>query len=380
MNNRKIDTQKKFHRIVVKIGTSVLTTESGRLDYAQLQNLVSQLSALASQGHQVIVVTSGAIAVGVEAIGLERRPTAIPELQAAASVGQGLLIQKYAELFGRSSLNVGQILLTQYDFTFREHYLNAKNTLEKLLEFKVIPIINENDSTAVEEIRYGDNDGLAALVSCLAEADLLVLLSDIEGLYSSDPRQTKEAKLIETIEEISPDIERLAGGAGTCFGSGGMATKLEAAKIVTSARIAMVIAHGRQPNVLLDIVAGRKAGTRFLPKKKKMASRKLWIAFAKTAKGTVVIDDGARDALVKQGKSLLPAGVTACHGEFEAGDAVEVADKKGRVFGRGLTSFSSTELSRIKGLKSRQVASILPDAANEEVIHRDCLVILEQEA
>lgn len=372
----EVGTTEKFKRIVIKIGTSVLTTETGRVDFEQLKNLVSQLSVLAKKGHQVILVTSGAIAVGVEAIGLERRPTTIPGLQAAASVGQGLLIQKYAELFGQSHLNVGQILLTQYDFTFREHYLNAKNTLEKLLELKVIPIINENDTTAVEEIRYGDNDGLAALVSCLAEADLLILLSDIEGLFSSDPRQDKKAKLIDVIEEINPEIEELAGGAGTHFGSGGMATKLEAAKIVTSAQIGMAVADGRRPQVLLDIVAGKPVGTFFKPKKKKIASRKLWIAFAKNARGTIIVDEGAKEALLKKGKSLLPAGVVSCQGAFDAGDAVDVADGKGRVFARGLTSFNSIELGRIKGLKSSQIATILPDAANEEVIHRDCLVIL----
>lgn len=369
-------TMEKHKRIVVKIGTSALTTETGKVDYEQLKNMVDQLSTLAHRGHQVIIVTSGAIAVGVETIGFKQRPKTIPELQATASVGQGLLIQKYTELFDRHRLNVGQILLTQYDFTFREHYLNAKNTLEKLIELKVIPVINENDTTAVEEIKYGDNDGLAALVSCLAEADLLIILSDIEGLYSADPRKDKGARLIDTIEEITPAIEELAGGAGTHFGSGGMATKLEAAKIVTAAQIGMIIADARRPDVLLDILGGKKVGTFFLPQKKKIAGRKLWIAFAKTPKGTIVVDEGAKEALVKKGKSLLPAGIVSCRGQFEAGDAVNVSDRNGCVFGRGLTSFSSSELERIKGRKSSEIASVLPDSAGEEVIHRDCLVIL----
>jgi glutamate 5-kinase len=361
----------------VKVGTSVITTGSGQLDYKQLEYLVSQIAKLVKLDYELILVTSGAIAAGMEKLGFSRRPKAIPELQAAASVGQGLLMHEYARLFSVFGLGVGQVLLTQSDFSHRQQYLNARNTLEKLLELRVVPIVNENDTTAVDEIRLGDNDTLAALVANLISADLLIILSDTEGLCTGDPRCVDKVSLIEEVKEITPEVERAAGGVGTKFGSGGMATKVHAAKIVTCARIAMVIAHGRRPNVLLDIVDGGSVGTFFWPKAKKLDSRKLWIAFGRIATGKVVVDEGAKEALIKGKKSLLPAGIVSCSGHFKVGDAVDIVDRQGWVFAKGLTNFSIEEVRQIMGLKTKEISRILPDAVSEEVVHRDCLVILD---
>ncbi|MHB0976534.1 MAG: glutamate 5-kinase [Candidatus Aquicultorales bacterium] len=363
-------------KVVIKIGTSTLTTETGRIDHAHLRHLVEQIGWLVGTGRNVIVVTSAAIAAGVEALGLEERPTAIPELQAAASVGQGMLLHEYTRLFAEMGITVGQVLLTQNDVTHRNQYLNARNTLKTLLDLGTVPIVNENDATAVDEIKLGDNDTLASIVANVAEMDLLVLLSDVEGLYTCDPRDGGESCLLSVVEEITPEIEELAGGAGTKFASGGMFTKLQAAKAVTFGGMGMIIADGRRANVIRDLFEGEKLGTAFLPRKRRMASRRLWIAFGKQPTGTVVVDEGARKALVGQGRSLLPAGVTGVKGEFSVGDTVDVEDSEGRVFARGLTNFSSQEVRRIQGLRSSEAAELVPDAESEELIHRDCLVIL----
>lgn len=374
---KRIECLPKVKRIVVKIGTAVISTPSGRLDLEQMNNLVTQMANLAKQGYQLLLVTSGAIAAGLERLGKEERPSAIPELQAAASVGQGLLLQQYTNLFGQHDLRVGQVLLTQFDIIHREQYVNASNTFEKLFELGVVPIVNENDTTAVEEIKFGDNDTLAALVTNLVKADALIILTDTEGLYSADPRTDSKAKLIAEVQEITPEIERLAGGKGTEFGSGGMVTKIRAARIVTLAGASMVVADGRKPNVLLDIMEGKEVGTFFAPSKKKMASRKAWIAFGRTTKGTIIVDDGAKEALRGKGRSLLPAGVLSCEGDFSIGDAVDIADTQGNVFAKGLINFNAQELNQIKGLKSSEVSKVLTGEASEEVIHRDCLVILK---
>ncbi len=365
-------------RIVIKVGTSVITAPTGRLDSNQLKNLVDQIAQLWKKGYQVVLVTSGAIAAGVERLGMDKRPAEIPELQAAASVGQGLLLHQYATLFSHYGLKVGQVLLTQVDTTHRQQYLNARNTLNKLLELGVTPIVNENDATAVDEIKFGDNDTLAALVTNLVQAELLIILSDIAGFYTGDPRKDKEVKILSEVETITPEIEELAGGVGTKFSLGGMVTKIQAARIVTFAQAGMIIADGMRSNVLLDIMDGKEIGTFFKPQKKKVASRKLWIAFGKKAKGALVLDDGAKVALIEKGKSLLPAGIIDVDGEFSIGDSVNIVDKTGKIFAKGLTNFSSDELLKIKGLKSSEVVSVLSEDASEEVIHRDYLVILER--
>lgn len=374
---KRIECLPKAKRIVVKVGTAVISTPSGRLDLERMNNLVTQMANLAKKGYQLLLVTSGAIAAGLERLGKEERPSAIPELQAAASVGQGLLLQQYTNLFGQHDLKVGQVLLTQFDIIHREQYVNASNTFEKLFEVDVIPIVNENDTTAVEEIKFGDNDTLAALVTNLVKADALIVLTDTEGLYTADPRTNAEAKLIAEVKEITPEIEKLAGDKGTEFGSGGMVTKIRAARIVTLAGASMVVADGRRPDVLLDVMGAKEVGTFFAPHKKKMTSRKAWIAFGRTTKGIIIVDDGAKEALRGRGKSLLPAGILACKGDFSMGDAVDIVDTQGNVFAKGLINFNTQEINKIKGLKSSEVAKVLTGEASEEVIHRDCLVILK---
>ncbi|MEW5706480.1 MAG: glutamate 5-kinase [Actinomycetota bacterium] len=367
---------RRARRVVVKLGTSTITKSTGKIDHAQLKNIVDQVALLYKKGYQIILVSSGAIAAGVESLGLKARPKAIPELQAAASVGQGLLLHKYANLFGKHGIKVGQVLLTQYDVSHRQQYLNARNALETLLKLGIVPIINENDATAVDEIKFGDNDTLAALVSNLVSADVLILLSDVEGLYAGDPQQQSEAKLIHEVENITSEIEKLAGGVGSQFGSGGMVTKIQAARIAVFARVGMVIANGRRKNVLQDIMDAKEIGTYFVPRKKKLSGHKLWIAFGKVASGSIVVDDGAANALISAGKSLLPAGIVDIEGDFQEGDAVNIKNLRGRIFAKGITNFSASEVNQIKGLKTSEVMERFSDNINEEVIHRDCLVIL----
>ncbi|MCL4499220.1 MAG: glutamate 5-kinase [Chloroflexi bacterium] len=368
---KRIDLE-RVRRVVIKVGSSTITTESGRIDH---KNLVEQCAWLVRSGRHVVVVTSAAIAAGVEALGLKERPTSMPELQAAASVGQGMLLHEYAKRFAEEGLKVGQVLLTQHDITHRQQYLNARNALRAVLEFGAVPIVNENDATAVDEIKFGDNDLLAALVANIVEADLLVLLSDVDGLYSCDPKLREGACLIDVVEEITPEVEELAGGAGTRFGSGGMFTKVQAAKVAAYGGIGMIITKGRKTDVVKELFSGAKLGTEFLPSKKALDGKRLWIAFGKMASGTVMVDQGAKRALTEGGKSLLPAGVTAVEGEFSEGDAVNIADPDGKVFAKGLTNYSSEEVERIKGLRSEQLLEKLPSAESDEVIHRDYLVI-----
>jgi glutamate 5-kinase len=369
----------RHKRVVVKVGTSTITDSRGHIDEAALVRIVGQMAGLAREGHEMVLVTSGAIAAGLEPLGLEARPTRIAELQATASVGQGLLMHRYTELFAKDGIVTGQVLLTQGDITHRAQFLHAQAALKALLALGAVPVVNENDTTAVEEIRYGDNDLLAALVAMLVKADLLVLLTDIEGLCAVDPRTHAQAKLIERVERITPEIERMAGGAGTHHGSGGMVTKLAAAQIATSSGIPMVIACGGRDGVLTDAAGGRAVGTYFAPSPKALSARKLWIAFARQVRGSVVVDDGARDAICSRGTSLLPAGVVKVKGRFSVGDAVDIVDGAGELVARGLTNFSAHELDQVKGLRSAEVARRLPEHEYDEVVHRDCLVVFEQD-
>ncbi len=362
--------------LVVKVGTYTLSDARGRLDREQVKSLVDQIAGVYARGPQVILVSSGAIAAGVELMGLTERPRDIPTLQAASSVGQGLLVRTYADLFARHGILVGQVLFTQYDFAHRRQYLNARNTFRKLLEHGVLPLVNENDTVAVEEIRFGDNDRLAALVSVLTGADLLIMLSDIEGLYTGDPRRDPEARIVHEVEEITPELVRAAGKAGGEHSSGGMRAKLEAARIANAAGIGVVVAPGREPGVLERVLRGERVGTYFHPSTRRLRSQKHWIAFGASPRGTIVVDDGAREALLSGGKSLLPAGVLECRGRFSAGDAVEVVDARGRPIARGICGMSSQEVNRVKGLHTREAAGRL-GAECEEVIHRDYLVVLE---
>ncbi len=355
-----------------------MSDATGRLDRDQMRNLVRQVAAQRGKGREVVLVTSGAIAAGVEVLGLKERPRDIPTLQAASSVGQGLLIGLYARLFAEEGLQVGQILFTQYDFAHRSQYLNARNTFRRLLEMGVVPLVNENDTVAVEEIRFGDNDRLAALVAVLVEADLLLMLSDTEGFFTADPKRHGDARIIREVERITPEMMRLAGEAVEEHSSGGMAAKIEAASIAGAAGIATVIAHGREPEVLERVLAGEPLGTYFRPPRKRLRGQKHWIAYGARPRGTIVVDKGAREALLRDGRSLLPAGVLECRGDFVPGDAVEVVDEGGKRIARGICGLSSAELEMVKGLRSDEAACRLGEEECEEVIHRDYLVILEQ--
>ncbi len=365
----------KPKRIVVKVGSSTVTDSTGKLDHHNIEMLVEQVAAECALGVECVLVSSGAIAAGVERLGFKERPADIARMQAAAAVGQGLLIHEYNALFRRHNIHVAQVLLTQFDMAHRELYLNARRALSELLLMGAVPIVNENDTTAVEEIKFGDNDTIAALVAVLVEAEILVILSDTDGFFTGDPR-LGETKQLTRIENITPEVEAMATGNGTEFGSGGMVTKIHAAKIAGAAKIGVYIADGRDNNVLRKILDGGQIGTYFAPKKERVPGRKLWIGFGRTIKGRVTVDAGAAQAIVGSGKSLLPAGITGCEGDFSIGDTIEVAGPDGRAIARGSSNYAAVELVTVKGKRSRQIADVLGDDFSEEVIHRDFMVLL----
>lgn len=362
-------------RVVLKVGSATLSGGRG-VDRDYVADLVRQVVEVREFGWQAIIVSSGAIVAGVERLGFDERPSDMPSLQAAASVGQVTLMATYAEALAAHGLTAGQVLLTQHDTAHRDTYLHARDTLDRLLALDVVPVVNENDTVVVDEIRFGDNDGLAALVATLVGADLVVLLTDIEGLYDSDPRLSEEAQLLAEVDDLTDDLLGAAGGSGSEVGSGGMRTKLDAARVLMKAGIPLVICDGRRQDVVTGAVRGESVGTTFRPGETPISARKLWIALAHKPAGEIIIDEGARDALVRRNTSLLPAGVVAVSGVFEAGDAVVLKDQAGAVVARGLTELSSAELDRVKGLKSSQIAEVLPGVAGKEVVHRDRLVVL----
>ncbi len=357
---------------VVKIGTSSITSPSGEIDEDALRKLGKELVTARGAGTDVLLVCSGAIAAGMPALGFDRRPSDVETLQAIAAVGQPLLMERLGALLAEHDVVAGQVLVTPFDFGHRTQYLHARDTLSRLLELGVLPVVNENDTLADDEIRYGDNDRIAALVANMTRADVLVLLTDTAGLFTADPRLDAEASLIEEVAAVDEQLESLAGGTGTVRGSGGMASKLAAAKIAAWSGIRTVIAAADAPSVIADALAGVNVGTVVQPRAERMPSRKVWIAFAIGAAGRVVVDDGARRALVSQGRSLLAAGVRGVAGEFEADVAVEVVDAEDRVFAKGLVRYSAAALRSVAGRRSGD----LPDGAPAEVIHRDDLVIL----
>jgi glutamate 5-kinase len=364
------------HTVVVKVGSSTLTGSDGQLDRDYMARLAAQVRRLRDSGHRVVVVTSGAIAAGFESLRFDERPTDVPTLQATAAVGQVLLLDAYREIFATQALTIGQVLVTRHDVGHRQQYVHACQTLERLLDLGVVPVVNENDTTAVEEIRFGDNDYLAALVGMMVHADLVVLLTDIEGLYSADPRVDVAAQLVERVEEVTDEHLARAGGPGSGVGSGGMVTKLEAARALMKAGIPMVICDGRREDVVVDAVAGKPVGTLFAGEKAAVKGRKLWLAYAGHPRGSVTIDDGAKRALCLRGGSLLPAGVIDVTGSFVVGDAISVMDPNGHDIARGLAGMSSADLKRVRGLKTAEISRILPNWDGAEVVHRDHLVIL----
>lgn len=364
-------------RIVIKVGTSTLAHGTGKLNLNRMEQLVRQLVDLQNQGREVVLVTSGAVGVGMGRLGLDERPTTIVERQAVAAVGQGLLMQVYEKLFSEYGQIVAQILLTRGDISDRKRYLNARNTILTLLKYRVTPIINENDTVATEELKnkIGENDSLSALVAGLIEADLLILLSDIDGLYTTDPKKDQAATLIPLVTEIDDEICKMAGGAGSELGTGGMFTKLEAAKMATAAGTSMVLMNGRDPAKIQNVFTGTPSGTVFLSNQPLVNSRKRWIFYGPVANGELIVDNGAERALLKQGTSLLPSGIVNLRGEFEEGDLLRILNANEVELGRGFTNYGQEQLLKIKGRKSGEIETILGFKAADEVIHRDNLVI-----
>jgi glutamate 5-kinase len=358
--------------IIVKVGTSSLTGGAGRLDRAFMTDLAAQISALWSEGHRVVLVTSGAITAGAERLALKGRPRALALKQAAAAVGQGLLMEVYSAAFAACERTVAQVLITRQDTADRSRYVNARHTLTSLLRLGVVPVVNENDTVSVDEIRFGDNDTLAALVASLVQADLLVLLTDVAGFYGPD------GAVLPTVPEITPELFELAGGAGSASGTGGMVTKLHAAEIAAEAGIPTVIARGREPGILATILRGDGAGTRFLPRARRMQGRKQWIAFASPPRGALVVNSCAVHALVALRRSLLPIGVVGIEGAFRAGDTVSITDEAGVEFARGVVTCDHREAALILGHRTDQISRLTGRDDLQELVHRDNLVLLRR--
>ena len=363
-------------RVVIKIGSGVISNDDG-LDIDRIATLCEDVHQLRQRGFEVILVSSAAVAAGKADLGIVGKPHTIPLplKQAAAAIGQSRLMRAYKDALRQHGLKAAQILLTRDDLANRRRYLNARNTMMTLLEYGIVPIINENDTVVIDEIRFGDNDNLSAMATNLVEAQLLVILSDVDGLYDSDPRGNPDAKLISEVERLTPEIEAMAGSGGTDLGTGGMTTKIKAAKRATLFGAGTAIINGRTPHNLLHLFDGHELGTYFLPARDPMAARKHWIAFTKKPKGKLILDAGAQKAIAERGKSLLPSGIYQLNGSFERGDAVRICDLDGNEFAKGVTNYTSSELSRIIGKNTSEIESILGYQYGDEVVHRDNMVI-----
>ena len=387
MNSRSTIAQKRcnpteqrtclsdIQRIVVKVGSSTIS-EGAHLNEAALDGLVHDLALVKQEGVEVILVTSGAIAAGWPQLGLKQRPNTLPHLQAAAAVGQIRLMAAYKDRFSNYGQRAASMLLTRDDFSNRERYTRMNDTMRALLHFGAIPIINENDTVAVDEIKVGDNDTLSAYVTNLAQAQLLIILSDQAGFYTADPRHNPDSELIHTVTTISDEIWQAAGAAGTTGGTGGMVTKLRAAEIVTSSGEMMVMAHGQEPLVVTRLLKGELLGTLFLPQSR-ISGRKRWIAYSRPPKGKLIVDNGARDALVRGGKSLLPAGIRRVEGNFDYSDTVSCLTENGAEFARGLVNYNAVDTAKLAGKHTKDIENILGYRDYDEIIHRDNLVLLD---
>jgi glutamate 5-kinase len=367
-------------RVVVKLGTSLLTGGSDRLNEQVMSDLVRQVARLHQQGREVVVVSSGAIAAGREKLGLARGVRGVPLKQVLASIGQSRLMNIYDRLFSQYNVTIGQALLTKDDLSDRAGYLNARNTLLAMLELRVLCIVNENDVVAVDEIgevKFGDNDNLSALVANLIDADMLVILADVGGLYTADPHRHAGARLITEVKRIDSAIEKLAAGTATAVGTGGMATKIEAARLAMASGVTVVIADGRELDVILRLVAGEKLGTTFLPAPGRLDSRQRWMMSGLSARGKLVLDSGAAVALRRQNRSLLAAGIQQVTGQFQRGDIVDIYDPDGVHLGCGITGYSSEDIAAIKGAHSGEIAALLGYDYGAEVVHRNNLVVLD---
>lgn len=363
-------------RIVVKIGSNILTDRKGGLSQKRVHVIASDVATICRDGHEVVIVSSGAVAAGMKKLGLREKPKDIRLKQAAAAVGQSSLMWAYEKSFGEFGKKVAQVLLTREDFSERVRYLNSKNTIATLISYGIIPVINENDTVATDEIKFGDNDQLAALVAGLIDAERLIILSDVDGLYPSDPKKDPNARIISSVDKITPELEAMAGGTGSIVGTGGMYSKVLAAKKAVSYGIKVNIVSGRRKGLVPLIVSGIHRGTEFMPQMKKMSSRKGWIAYAIKPRGVLIVDEGAFNAILKSGKSLLPSGIAKVEGAFDAGDAVYLADLSGNRFAKGIVNYSSQDMERIKGRKTSDIEAVLGYKYSDEIMHRDNLVLL----
>lgn len=364
-------------RIVVKVGSSTITYPNGKRNFSQIDRLARELSDLQNQGKEMILVSSGAVAVGVDRLGLPEKPKTVPGKQAAAAVGQGVLMHTYEQIFADYGQTVAQVLITKTEAVDRHHYTNTRNTFMELLKQRVIPVVNENDVVALDELKIGDNDNMSALVAGIIDADLVIILSDIDGLYTANPQTHPEAELVPVVYEITPEVEASAGGAGSARGTGGMATKIQAAKAAVSSGIDLVICSGTEKNAISRILQGENIGTLFISKENHLQFRKRWLAFGAQIKGSIQVDAGCAHAVKKQGGcSILPIGITAVAGSFEAGNTISVLDGEGHELARGLSHYSSEELQLLKGCRSTEIEERIGHKAYDEVIHRDDLVIL----
>lgn len=373
------DIVKRVNRVVLKLGSYVLTTPSWKLDRKVFSDVVQSIAEIRTKGTEFVLVSSGAIAAGMGKLGLKERPRVISQEQATAAIGQITLMMLYDKLFGKFGIHTAQILLTHGDLRDRKRFLNARHTLNRALEYGAVPIINENDTTVVEEIKFGDNDHLSSLVTNLVQADLLIILTDIDGLYDKDPRRFSDAKLIPHIKNIDSSIEQAALGTKSKIARGGMASKIKAAKTAAHFGVPTIIANGKTPANLTRIFDGNEVGTLILPEKNKLTSRKHWIAFSLNPQGRIFVDAGAQEAMLERGRSLLSAGIIDVKGAFDPGEAVSCCSKDGLEFARGLTAYSSIDIDKIKGLRTAQIKDVLGHGSNTEVINRDDMVILKQE-
>ncbi|MCX5890960.1 MAG: glutamate 5-kinase [Deltaproteobacteria bacterium] len=367
----------KTRRVVLKLGSAVLTAPDG-LNRPLIERLVAESGSLRGGEREFIIVSSGAIAAGCRKLGLSSRPSGIPQQQAVAAAGQSALMQVYEEAFAQIGLKVAQILLTHDDLESRQRFLNARNTILTLLQWRVVPIINENDSVATHELKFGDNDNLAALICNLVGADLLILLTDTDGLFDQDPREHRDAKLVPLVESFDAKLEKAASSRAGALGQGGMGSKLQAAKKAAAAGLPTIIANGLTPGILTKIFAGEEVGTLFLPQAQKLKSRQYWLAYNVNPKGAILVDQGAWEALAKRQKSLLPAGIVAVFGGFGKGAAVQLMDPEGRPFAIGLTNYSARDIGRIQGRQTKDIEQFLGQKGYDEVIHRDNLVIFPE--
>lgn len=378
MNNEASrEALKKAKRIVIKVGTSTITYANGKRNFSQIDRLAHEISDLQNQGKEMILVTSGAVAVGVDRMGLPGKPKTIPGKQAAAAVGQGVLMHTYEKFFADYGQIVAQVLITKTEAIDRHRYTNTRNTFMELMRQRVIPIVNENDVVALDELKIGDNDNMSALVAGIVDADLVIILSDVDGLYTANPQTHPDAVIVPEVAEITSEIEASAGGVGSARGTGGMATKIQAAKAATSSGIHLVIASGTEKNAITRVLQGEELGTLFVSRENRLQFRKRWLAFGAKIAGSIVVDEGCAKAIRKAGGcSILPAGVFAVQGDFLPGSTVSVIDKDAHELARGLVHYSSAELEQIKGCNSGEIANILGHKNFDEVIHRDDLVIL----